>query len=185
MALRRTKTARKSRVHLDIAVDIGYIHLLLPAIGGFAHLDRKWPLPSGRSVIVHCEGDRAGSKNPSGPPGPSQLGLVRAPPAPAPQERAKPPSSRHPLADQRLRSMNVTDGDGQRIGCVRRLRTWSIQQPRHHELYLLFLGQPVAHHAGFDLQRRVFSYRNPLPRRANRATPRTCPSFRADLALTE
>src|SRR5208337_401631 len=50
-----------------------------------------------------------------------------------------------PLQRQRLRGMDVADGDGQGIGGVGRLgRLCQLQQPRHHELDLLLFRQPIA-----------------------------------------
>ncbi len=53
----------------------------------------------------------------------------------------------------------MTDGDGQRIGGVRRL--WNlrqIQQPRDHVLHLLLLRFAVADHGRLNGERRVLGY---------------------------
>ena len=91
-----------------------------------------------------------------------------------------------PWQQQRLRGVDVADGDGQRVGGVGDSgAAVEREQARHHELDLLLGGQAVAHDAGFDVERRVLGDRRLQVAAASMATPRTWPSFSADLALAE
>ena len=80
--------------------------------------------------------------------------------------------------------MQMADGDSQSISGVGRL--WNlieIQQARHHLLHLMFFGAAVSDHCRLDGERSVFCYFSPAEAAASIATPRTCPSFKADFTL--
>ena len=65
-----------------------------------------------------------------------------------------------PLQGKCLRGVDVANRNGQRIGCVGRLRrAGQLQQASHHELHLLLLSQTVSNHGLFDGEGFVFGYR--------------------------
>ena len=84
--------------------------------------------------------------------------------------------------------MQVTDGDGQRVGdVVRRRRLVEPEQQLDHLLHLVLLGPAVADHRTLDLGGRVFDDRHArLGRREQRHAARVAELQRAaDVARIE
>ena len=76
----------------------------------------------------------------------------------------------------KLCGLNVAERNGERVGGVGRLgRFTHAQQRAHHQLHLLFVGVPVAGHAGLHLARRIAARGNSVLGRGQQIPRRELP----------